>query len=239
MSPKSKQHDQFVVLLTDDNDALHSLLKQDHHSVILAKEYNEIVSLISVTHFDLILLGFTENSSELFRLIKSSDCINNKTPVIAIINPNEDAQKKRIVAMGFDDCLIRPVTQKQLHTLIGLQQKPISTSEYIQAVLSKTQNNRQLTLTIFDKLFDELPLQITGIKEALENKQYTLAEEITHKLNGSASFCGLIDIQKPAHALENCLIRKDHELTNRHFLVLQHRVLNLISHQQSIKASLK
>ena len=140
--------------------------------------------------------------------------------------------------MGFDDCLIRPVTTEQIHWLTGLQQKPISTLDYIQAVLDKTKNNRQLTLTIFNKLFDELPAQIAGIKDALENKQYTLAKEITHKLNGSASFCGLTDIQKPANALETCLINGDCESINPRFLVLQQSVLNFISHQKSIRAHL-
>jgi len=233
------QHGQFVVLITDDIDTTHSLLKQGHCCVVLAEEYKEILNLIKTTHLDLILLNFTENSTELFRHLKSTDCINNKTTVIAVINPAEDIQKEHILAMGFDDCFIRPLTKDQFNKLIGLQQKPISAADYIQAVLNKTKNNRHLTLTIFNKLFDELPLQITCIKDALENKQYTLAKEITHKLNGSASFCGLIDIQKPANALENCLINKNYELINPSFLGLQQCVLNLTSHKKSIQASLK
>lgn len=45
---------------------------------------------------------------------------------------------------------------------------------YIQIILSITNNNKQLTLTLFKKLFEELPLQIIDIKDALKKNNTIL-----------------------------------------------------------------
>jgi HPt (histidine-containing phosphotransfer) domain-containing protein len=237
MSLKTNSQGQFVVLMHNGNGAILSLLKRRCQNIVLPKEKNEIPTLIKTTQFDLILLDSAVNDPELLTLIKCADCINNKTPVIALIDPTGDTQKKTIIAMGFNDYLINPVTEEQLNAVIDLWLIPASAFDYIQIILGKTNNNQQLTATIFNKLFEELPLQISSIKEALENKQYTLAKEITHKLNGSASFCELTGIQKPANALENCLLNKNYEAINWHFLMLQHCVSNFTNNQEAILAN--
>ena len=176
--------------------------------------------------------------SELITHIKDPLCINNKTPVIAIINPTEGVQKLKQCPMGFDDWLISPVHEERLNELIDLWQTKASALAYIQIVQRKTKNNQRLTLTIFEKLFEELPLQIIDIKDALENKQYALAQEITHKLNGSASFCGLTDIQQPASALESCLLNNNYASTQQLFITLQQNTLNFTHYQESILANI-
>ena len=237
MPLKTKPQGQFVVLMHNGDSAIYSLLKRRSQDIVLAKENNEISAFIKTIQFDLILLDSAVNGPELLTLIKSADCINNKTPVIALLNPTGDIQKKTIIAMGFNDYLVNPVTEEQLNAVIDLWLIPASAFDYIQIILGKTNNNRQLTLTILNKLFKELPLQIGSIKEALENKQYALAKEITHKLNGSASFCELTGIQKPANALENCLLNKNYEAINWHFLMLQHCVSNFTNKQEAILAN--
>ena len=140
--------------------------------------------------------------------------------------------------MEFDDSLMSPITAEQLNKLIDHWQTKASTLIYIQIIQLKTKNNHRLTLTLFEKLFEELPLQIIAIKDALENKQYDLAQAITHKLNGSVSFCGLTDIQQPANALENCLLKNDYAAIDQHFLMLHQHTLIFTRHQESILANL-
>lgn len=227
---------QFIVLMTGDVNINHSSLKHHRQNIIVVNKHNEILMLIETTQFDLILLDLTINCSELIARIKDPLGINNKTPVIAIINPTESAQGEKQRPMEFDDWLIKPITEERLNEIIDLWQT--KTLAYIQIILSKTKNNHRLTLTIFEKLFEELPLQIIHIKDALENKQYGLAKEITHKLNGSVSFCGLTDIQQPANALEHCLLNSNYAAINQHFLMLQQCTLNFTRHQKSILANL-
>lgn len=112
------------------------------------------------------------------------------------------------------------------------------TASYIKIMLDKTRGNHSLALTLFKKLFEELPEQIDAVKNALDSRQYSVAQQITHKLHGSASFCGLSDIQEPACALESNLLNHDYESASQHFQVLRRCVLNFTSHQTAILAEL-
>jgi HPt (histidine-containing phosphotransfer) domain-containing protein len=239
MSLITNQQKQFLILIAD-NEIDYSLLELqlDLHclSVVLAKEQNETSLQLNTISFDLILLDF-----RFINLVKAADCINYQTPVIVIIDSASN-QKQNINATAYDDYLTRPVTIIKLKEIIDLwyiKNNSTSAFDYIQSILNVTKNNRHLTLTIFKKLFEELPLQITAIEDALANQQYPLAEEIIHKLHGSASFCGLTAIQKSAGSLENCLINKDYSAINLHFLKLQQCILNLINQQKTILALLK
>ncbi len=252
MPLKTKQHGQFIVLMAGDIDINPSSTLRH---IIGASQYNDMLMHIETTQFDLILLDLTANGpaapvpdqlrhsrhpwqSELIRHIKDPMGINNTTPVIAIINPEEDTQSLKQYAMKFDDTLIKPITEERLNEMLNLWQTKTSALAYIQILMNKTKNNQRLTLTIFEKLFEELPLQIIDIKNALDNKQYELAKEVTHKLHGSVSFCGLIDIQQPASALESCLLNSKYVDTCQHFLTLQQCTLNFTRHQQFILTSL-
>jgi CheY-like chemotaxis protein len=243
MSLKTHQQEQIILLFSENNDINGSLLKlqldQYCQHVVLAKEKNETLMLIKTTLFDLILLALNVNDFGLINQLKAADCINNKTPVIAIIDSAINTRKKSIIAAGFDDYLVIPFAVDQLKEFIDfwqIENKTTTAFGYIQSILNITKNNRHLTATIFKKLFEELPLQIICIKDALANQQYTLAEEITHKLHGSVSFCGLVAIQKPANLLENRLRNKDYLAITQDFLVLQQCVLDFTSQQKTIVA---
>jgi HPt (histidine-containing phosphotransfer) domain-containing protein len=239
MSSITNQQEQFLLLIADDKinySLLELQLDKPFLSVVLVKEQKEISTLLNSISFDLILLEF-----RFINLVKAADCINYQTPVIVIIDSASN-QKQNINAMGYDDYLTRPVTIIKLKELIDLwyiKNNSTSAFDYIQSLLKVTKNNRHLTLTIFKKLFEEFPLQINAIEDALVNQEYPLAEEITHKLHGSASFCGLTDIQKSAGSLENCLINKDYSAINPHFMILEQCILKLINQQKNLLALLK
>jgi CheY-like chemotaxis protein len=235
MSAKTKQYGQFTILIASDIDNEKSSLIQDQ-LIITANNLDDILFHVTTTQFDVILLDVTVYDLSFITRIKDSNCINNKTPIIALINQTEDLFSTNPYPIGFDDSLIKPITEDQLYKLIhSLQTKSLA---YIQLILNKTKNNQRLALTIFEKLFEELPLQVIGIKDALDNRQYNLAHEITHKLNGSVSFCGLMDIQQPANALESCLLNKNFADLNQHFLIIQQYTLNFTRHQKFITAQL-
>lgn len=246
---KIKPHEQFSVLITSDIDIDHLSLKHRRQNIIVANKYDDILMNIETTRFDLILLDFAVNcsavpildrlqhfryprQSELIAHIKNPSGINNETPVIAIINPEDEFYSDQQYPMTFYDCLAGPITAQRVNEVMDLWQT--KALDYVQIILGKTKNNQQLTLTLFEKLFDELPSQVINIKDALASKQYGLAQEVTHKLNGSASFCGLTDIQQSANALESCLLNNNFTSAYQHFFMLQQCILNFSSHRKFI-----
>jgi HPt (histidine-containing phosphotransfer) domain-containing protein len=242
-----EQDKQFNVLITTDIDINHLSSKHQRQNIIVANEYDDILMLIETTQFDLILLSCSAASvpnlrhpgqSELITRIRDPLGINNKTPIIGVINSPEGSQGEKQCLIKADDWLVNPISEKQLNETMDVWQTKTIALAYIQIIMNKTQNNQRLTLTLFEKLFEELPRQIIQIKDALENKQYDHAKEITHKLNGSASFCGLADIQKPANTLESSLLNNNYKAISQHFRMLQQRTSSFTRHQEFIMKTL-
>ena len=234
-----KQHRQFMVLITGDIGINQRSLKHSRQNIITVNQHSDILTHITTTQFDLILVDLTVTGLELIARIKDPLCINNKTPVIAIINAPTALQGGRQYPMEFDDCLVKPITEDQLDKLLDLWQTKALALDYIQTIMTKTKHNQQLALTIFKMLFEELPLQVLAINNALEKKQYTLAQEITHQLHGSVSFCGLTDIQQPARVLESSLLTNNYASTHLHFLTLQQHTFDFTRHQAFILEKLQ
>jgi HPt (histidine-containing phosphotransfer) domain-containing protein len=244
---ETEQSEQFNVLITGNID--HLSLKHQRQNIIVANTHNDILMLIETTQFDLILLDLSTNYSdalaherphfqhpcqlELITRIKAPLGINNKTPIIAIISSKEESQGEKQLIEA-DDWLVKPISEKQLKETIDAWQTKAIALAYIQVIQNRTKNNQRLTLTIFEKLFEELPQQIIQIKDALESRQYDHAKEITHKLNGSVSFCGLTNIQQAANTLESSLLNNNYTAIDQYFRILQDCTLNFISHQKSI-----
>lgn len=235
MLSNTKPHEQFIVLIAGDIGVNHSSLNYPHQNIIAAKQYKDILQLIASTQFNLILLDLNADYLKLMPRIKNPLSLNSKTPIIAIDSPSDgNPQYEQQYSIVFDDRLVGPITEQQLNEIIDAWQIKAVALGYIRMILIKTKNNLRLTRTLFEKLFEELPLQITHIKDALENKQYGLAQEITHKLNGSVSFCGLTGIQQSANALEGWLLNNNYANAHRHFPILQQHILNLTRHQETI-----
>lgn len=95
---------------------------------------------------------------------------------------------------------------------------------FVRIMLDRAQNNKELAMTLFEKLFAELPQQVDAIGKGLESDELKLSMEITHKLHGSASFCGLDNISEPAEKLEACLRTFELEPIKHHYKELVKQV---------------
>lgn len=220
---KHSNSPQFSVLIADDNNINRLLLSHQMEGrcqkITLAREGVEALQHLISERFDLVLLDLQmpgHSGLELIKIIRKNHCINRNTPVIAITAHAQLSQRQKIIAEGFDECLIKPILTDQLDEIIDLWRppsnhpNPTADSGYSQQILDKTCQNHELALTIAKKLFEELPQQLAHIETALKNKHLELALQITHKLHGSVSFCGLSDLQKPASELEQSLINNDY-----------------------------
>lgn len=239
LNPSDEQR-QFVTLLAHDIcPALQIQYAQGifGNTLVLTNTQNETSTAIAGRLFDLIIIDTGLNGVGLVSFAKSVGCINYNTPIIALTDATDSSQQSQLIAAGFDDCQLKPLTDDNLDELINFWRINDNLSPYldsIQALLDKCKNNRKLVFTLFSKLFDELPLHINGIEEALRNGQHKLAFEATHKLNGSAKICCLQGIEESATALEMSLIEKRYDYTDGYFFMLQKRISALIDQRHAI-----
>lgn len=217
---------------------IHNLQKLFGNSLVLCCTHQESKAEITSKLFNLIIIDLSVNGFDLIYYVKTLSCINRQTPIIALVDNLDSCLRKSVIEAGFDDCLLKPLTTDNLvKTMKFWGCSDVLTSFFlsIQTLLVKCRGNRELVLKLYMKLFEELPLQLNQIEDALKTGQYTLAFEVTHKLNGSAKICCLHDIEPMIITLEECLINGEYTVSQKHFWILHQRISTLLNHRQSIK----
>ncbi len=247
----------FPIFIADDNEINCLLLKAQLENcsddITVARGSRQALHLLQQKKYQLILLGLQlpySSGLELLSQIKQADSINNKTPIIAIATYTQEHHRKKLIEAGFNDCLIRPILVEQLDKILDKWHsiEPDNSNTciqnlerdivFIEQMLKKTNHNKDLALTLFNKLFKELPEQIDMIGYALTYGETTLAKEITHKLHGSVSFCGFIDIQQTANRLETDLLNDDTDSSLLSFQDLKQKIEYFLNFKDSILQNL-
>ncbi|MEE9395698.1 MAG: ATP-binding protein [Methylococcales bacterium] len=246
-------------LVADDNEINRLLIINQLEStgaiIIEAENGEKALSIAQSTSFDMIFLDLQMpllDGVEVLKRIRNDVGLNAQTPAIAITAHAMEDERKSLIAEGFEECLIKPIFQKQVNTLINRflnkdigepsqqeessQQKepspekepPIVVQEYVTKLLRHTNENRTLAETIIKKLIDELPHQISVIENALDHHKLETATSITHKLHGSFSFCGFTDLKQSAETVESHLIRGHEQKAKDAFSHLKEQIEELI-----------
>ena len=234
------KREQFITLLAHaDSDLPPSLPSGDlfGSSFVLTGTENETSTELTSRLFNLIIIDLDLACLNLIALAKTKGCINYHTPIIALLDEHNFSQKSSLIAAGFDDCLVKPLTIENLGDAINLWRDNdvlVSFFESIQTLLSIFRNNKAVVLTLYRKLFDELPQQIEQIENAINTGQYHLAIDATHHINASAKICYLKNIGNIANDLETCLNHKKYGLVETYFSLLQKDISTLINHRLSI-----
>lgn len=239
----------FSIFIADDNEINRILLKSQLEAycknITLAKDGKAALSYLQNNKYDLILLDLQMphySGLELIKLTKQKNSINKDSPIIAITAHAQSHQRKMLINAGFDECLIKPVLLEHLFEILDLWLPgnhdeftyPTGQPNLAMIMLDKTSGDKDLAISLFNKLFSELKEQSDAIEHALDNKNHTLAEEITHKLHGSVSFCGFIEMQKAAETLEKNLMKKKLWLLNSNFLHLKSKIIEFNNLQKQI-----
>ena len=91
---------------------------------------------------------------------------------------------------------------------------------YVEAMLDRTMGNKSLAITLFKKLFLDLPQQVAEIELAIAEKQVVIALKKLHKLQGSLDFCGFLELKRFAKNLESVLSVDNLEKVNDELFLL-------------------
>lgn len=246
-----------TLLVADDNEINRILLKSQLSKtgaiIMEAKDGKEALEKVRSVAFDLVFLDLqmpVMNGIDIVRNLKTSANANRKTPIIAITAHALPEQKAAVLEAGFTDCLIKPIFQDQLLTIIERWLPHLKLPEnayiaeinpanqYLDLMLEQTNGNKELTHSILSKLFAELPQQLQQIRLALAHSNLKAAQNITHQLHGSVSFCQISTVKKPAQALETMLKSTKPDDLNRLFEELEEEGNKFLQMKEEILESL-
>ncbi len=243
------------IFIADDNKInrllLQSQLANYCSNITLAANGKTALAYLKQYKYDLILLDLQMpyfSGIELIKIIKKTSSINKDSPAIAITAHVQDFHRKEVIAAGFDECLIKPIFMDQLGEILNLW-LPIPTTDsstsngpetidYVSTLLQKTSGSMDLATVIFNKLFIELPEQSLLIEQAIKSNELIVAQEVTHKLHGSVSFCGFFDIQELAYSLEVSILEKNILLIQKNFTLLKNKIVDFIELKKIINSQL-
>ncbi|CAG7856588.1 hypothetical protein MCAMS1_01135 [biofilm metagenome] len=241
-----KINKQFVTLIAQPDHPAWLKEKQASNSgndlIILARSEQDTLSSLSNTLLGLIIIDESINTDLTITNLRSANAINSHTPTIAIINSNSAQHRKKMISLGYDDCLLKPFTIGDLEEIIRFWKGDEILTAYqcsIQNLLDNCRDNKELAMTLYEKLFATLPQHIELIETALKNNNYELALDTTHILNGSVKTCYLQPIEEISDCLEKSFIEEKYDLVEYHFLTLKDRIKTFLDNQQTILSYLE
>ena len=215
------------VLIADDNEinreVLFLLLKQQQATIDSAIDGKEALALSLQKKYELILLDinmpFKKGDQVLAEIRSNTNNLNNKTPIAAITahitSDTESASHK----VNFDGYLVKPISKETLFELIN---KLLHLDQFFESnkniennlapkifnknkALDRMNSDPLFLISMLNKFFSELEVQLDDIKSALEQRLFNKALDIVHKIHGAASYCGMERLTSAAKALENSL----------------------------------
>ncbi|MFW5443657.1 MAG: response regulator [Methylococcaceae bacterium] len=249
----SKNTTAFAIFIADDNEINRLLLKsqlQPHcKNITFANDGEQALSYLQQNKYHLIFLDLRMphySGEDILKHIKQTNSINKDSPVIAITAHTQSHKRQTLIEAGFDECLIKPILLEQIAEILNLwipkensyRQNETDVIDYVSALLEKTRGNTELATTIFNKLFAELQQQLQTIELALSSNDLSLAEQVTHKLHGSVSFCGFTDFQEIARKMELSLSENNFHYIDSNFLALKNKTINFITLKEQILSQL-
>jgi CheY-like chemotaxis protein len=160
---------------------------------------------------------------EVTRKIRESlDNLNKESVIIALTAHDSIDAKDECLKVGMSDFLVKPLNVEKIQDIV---QKWFAIQDFAENIqkIAKTESNaaeknkehidfnlakqlanadEHLALELLRLLVKELPEYKTTINKAYNAKDLERLTKITHKLNGSAGYCGTVKLKKYAKILE-------------------------------------
>lgn len=256
------------ILVVDDNrinrKLVTTLLRQSLVEVHEATTGKEAVELVQTRSFDLIFMDIhmpVMNGIEATEKIRSIEHGGHRIPIIAVTANAVRGERERLTRHGLDGCLIKPVTEQDLWSMIvkwveptkikPIQYRKISPPSiqksqgisYTQHALKNVESekaleyaggNNDLAKELYAMFIDDLPKMKTKLVEAYQHNDRIRLEEVTHKIHGAASCCAIKSIKEAAGILENAVIRNKKDNLHDEYGILLDTIDELLGSSEVI-----
>ena len=211
------------VLAVDDNATnlklIALLLEELNVAATLATTGYQALELCSQQRFDLILLDIQMpelSGPQVAQLIRNDDNPNRHTRIAALTAHLLREEQSQLFASGFDDCLIKPITDEQLRQLLeSCTQKAdneIAKPVRIDLCLSRARNKAELAKEFLRDLLRDLAISRQAIEASAQTGDYTSLLHEVHKLHGACCYSGVPRLQKCSYQLEDLLKRSSNSV---------------------------
>lgn len=234
------------ILCVDDNlqnaNLVYALLQPSHAIITIAHDGIEAIQLTDKHLFDIILLDIRMpkmDGYEALKQIRTAQVINANTPIIALSAHISVEESRELLALGFNDYLIKPIIKNSLLKTIKkwvsnnlssnlnlVSEKPVIDWE----LGTKLANNkREIAEEMLTLLVKNLPSEFGDIKQAYENQKFADLLQFVHKLHGAVCYCGVPRLKVAIAAFESALKQNRMEDVDALFVQFERETSSVIS----------
>ncbi|NIR30775.1 MAG: response regulator [Gammaproteobacteria bacterium] len=195
------------VLLADDDEVCRRLLVLLLHAggvrVSLACDGHEAVNRALGGRFDVILMDLYMPGLDglaAAQRIRAAEGTGQRTPIIALTADAGLETRRRLLARGMDDCLVKPVSEGELWQTLHHHARRERACDAFPA--NPHPATAALERELHSLLLAELPARRSRINDALERADVATIGFEAHALVGAAAYCAVPALKQAGDALE-------------------------------------
>jgi signal transduction histidine kinase/CheY-like chemotaxis protein len=255
------------ILLAEDNRVnqvvASRMLEKMGHSIVLANNGNEALSLLSQETFDLVLMdvqmpemdGIT--TTQKIRASEVNSC--SHIPIIAVTAHAMSGDRERCVAAGMDGYITKPINGRALEetiatVLLGQHGTKSGTSSEtteqdvsldttptwdIAQTLEMLGGDEKLFGEVVEIFMEECPKQMNILRHAIVYGDSAEIERIAHGLKGELGYLGISKVSQKAGELETMGRGRDLQLTAEVFAIFDTEISAILDSMRNAETRLR
>jgi two-component system, NarL family, sensor histidine kinase BarA len=242
---------QLTILIADDNEINQHLLQvyiaRNNGNFITAHNGQEAIEWCRINDVDVVMMDVHMPKVDGIVAMQSIKNIRPDLPIIAVTADASSENLEKYINCGFDSCLTKPVTEKNMLTSIlsvtSTRPSHSTPQRTDQSVMESEATQAEIPVIDLDKA-----VKISGGNRKLAHELFTMLiadlkhkrvqlnlhtqpdlehlKELAHKIRGGAKYCAAEKVQITASRLEEATCRRDDDaqisvLTKRLFDAIQ------------------
>jgi signal transduction histidine kinase/CheY-like chemotaxis protein len=210
------------VLAVDDNPTnlrlLALLLEEQGITTHLASGGQEALTLANTQRFDLILLDIQMpdiDGRAVAEQLRNTANPNRNTRLAALTAHVLPEEQRNLLALGFDQCLTKPITEEQLAALLNSAETSASDAPPrpvdVALCLHRARQKPDLARDMLEGVLESLGAMRAQLLMQPEQHDVAALLSAVHKLHGACCYTGTPRLQQCTLALEEQLKRNGHQ----------------------------
>ncbi len=237
------------VLFVDDNEVNlklgSELIRIWGHEVCEANHADQAMTHYRKEDFDLIILDIQMPEIDGITLLSMmrKERPEDHTPIVALTANILNQESERLLDLGFDYYLSKPIDEDKFRALLdsslkrenkiaknllidGLNSKAISVN--IEHSLTLASDNESLLQQIFEILLRDIPEHIDQLSKASQQSNYTKLSTIIHKIHGITCYTSLPQLKSQVVLIQQ-------QIAQESYLNLQDAVNEMIEELEKVR----
>ena len=219
------------VLVAEDNLANQQvaigMLERLGCSVIVASNGVEAVNFVERSRFDIVFMDCNMPEMDGYqatRKIRTIQRASSGVPIIAMTANVQEGDRQKCLQAGMDDYLSKPlkldrisaklkkwmpdsvleVNSEMVDGIPLIEHSPVATGPIDEARIEEL---KESVATAFDKIVEayveDLPLLVTSLEDAINNKDYEQVQHFAHSIKGSSKNFGAVELSNVSKEIED------------------------------------